>query len=62
MRIRDLRCTVCGSPDLVAVRAGQDARRHPVTGELMPETKRPDIAWCVDHWPALRRAPETTAA
>ena len=53
MRVCDLVCADCGSPDLVAVKAGAEAERCGECGGVKREAVA-DIGWCIDHWPFLQ--------
>ncbi|HEY5306634.1 MAG TPA: hypothetical protein VIJ52_08230 [Pseudolabrys sp.] len=54
--LASLRCT-CGSPDIVALRPGQDAERRGAVDlftrlDPIVETGAPDMCWCRACWTA----------
>lgn len=45
----DLRCTVCASPDVAAVRPGAEPVLAP--GGIVLRAAEDARAWCLRHWP-----------
>lgn len=45
-----LRCAVCDSPEVFAVKPGEEEERL-AAGGFVIKRGRPDVAWCVRCWP-----------
>lgn len=55
--LADLRCDVCGSPDLIAIAPGHAAVSCSLF-DTLPE--RPMRGWCAEHWRSASFVPRET--
>lgn len=55
-----IRCTRCGSPDVISIAPGQAEERTDAGGILVAR-EVPPIAWCINHAPWVRGHQEVLA-